>query len=159
MKKSKERTLKKTEVIQGTTFLPSTSIRYDAEGNLEHVVLGADQKVADIHFAASMPYVFKQWTTLDYQGIIFKAPEIPSKITITVPHTVMGFDLPAMTSLEPASAAGKVGDEGINVVMFMQAQLGDTMTIKGRQFRGGEYIHIYADGKVIYLENGQEKVL
>ncbi len=159
MPKKKERVLSKPEVIQGTTFQPGTTVKFDDEGNLESAVLGADQKVADINFAASMPYVFKKFTLLQYQGIIFKAPQVPSVITIYEPHTIIGFDLPAYTRLEPASAAGKIGDEGVNVVMFMQAQLGETAIIKGRQFAPYEYIHIYADGKVIYRENGEEKTL
>ncbi len=159
MKKPKERILKKSEVIQGTTFQAGTSIRLDDEGNLERVELGADQKVADVNFAASMPWVFKKGTTLQYQGIIFKAPQVPSKITIHEPLEVWGFKLPAETCLEPATAAGSIGDEGVNVVMFMQVQLGEAATIKGKEFPPYEYLHIYADGKVIYRVDGEEKTL
>jgi hypothetical protein len=59
MKKSKESILTKSEVIQGTTFQPGSSIKLDEEGNLEKVVLGADQKIMAVKFAASMPDVFK----------------------------------------------------------------------------------------------------
>ncbi|MEX2683916.1 MAG: hypothetical protein Q6373_020260 [Candidatus Sigynarchaeota archaeon] len=159
MKNPKERVLKKAEAIQGTTFQPGTSIRLDDEGNLERVELGADQQVADVNFAASMPWVFKKGTTLQYQGIIFKAPQVPSKITIHEPMTIWGIDFPAETCFEPASAAGSIGDEGVNVIMFMQAQLGEATTIKGKEFPAYEYIQFYADGKVIYRENGEEKEL
>ncbi len=146
-------------MIQGTTFQPGTSIRLDDEGNLERVELGADQKLADVNFAASMPWVFKKGTTLQYQGIIFKAPQVPSKITIHEPITIWGFDLPAETCLEPASAAGKIGDEGVNAVFYIQAQLGEAAVIKGKDFPPYEYIHIYPEGKVIYRVDGEEKEL
>jgi hypothetical protein len=146
-------------VIQGTTFQLGTSLRFDEEGNLEHVELGADQTLADVNFAASMPWVFKKGTMLEYRGIIFKAPQVPSVITIKEPHTIWGFKLPADTRLEPATAAGSIGDEGVNAVMFMQAQMGEEAVIKGKQFSAYEYIHIYPDNKVVYRVDGEEKTL
>ncbi len=152
--------LSKIEVIQGTTFSAGSSVEKDEAGLLKKAVLGADQKIADVSFGESFPYVFKKGTELEYRpGIVIKKPEMPSVITIKEKHVIMGIEFPAETRLEPASASGTVGDKKTSSVMFIQFQLGDALTIKGKTFKAGEYIQVYSKDRIVYHENGKEKTL
>ncbi len=161
MAKKKERILSKSEVIQGTTWQPGTSIKLDDEGNLEKVVLGADQKIMDVHYAATMPDVFKKDTVLEYWGAmkIFKKGEVPDKIVLQEEHTIWGFSLPAWTSLVLAALSGTFGDEDMstNSVSYMQIQLGEATVLKGKKFEAMEYVRIYPDNKVVYQDNNEDK--
>ncbi len=161
MAKKKERILTKSEVIQGTTWKPGASIKLDDEGNLEKVVLGADQKIMDVKFAASMPDVFKKGTVLEYWGAmkIFKKGEVPDKIVLQEDHTIWGFSLPAWTSLVPAALSGTFGDEDMSTseIPYIQIQLGDAAVLKGKQFEAMEYARIYPGNKVVYQDNNEDK--
>jgi hypothetical protein len=161
MAKKKERILSKSEVIQGTTWQPGASIKLDDEGNLEKVVLGADQKIMDVKYAASMPDVFKKGTVLEYWGAMkmFKKGEVPDKIIMQEEHTIWGFALPADTSLVLAALSGMFGDEDMSTssVSYMQIQLGAPTVLKKKKFDAGEYVRIYPGNKVVYPENNEDK--
>jgi hypothetical protein len=163
MAKKKERTLSKSEVIQGTTWQPGTSIKLDDEGNLEKVVLGADQKIMDLKYAASMPDVFKKGTVLEYWGAmkIFKKSEVPDKIILQEKHTIWGFALPADTSLVLAALSGTFGDEEMSTseVSYMQIQLSAPTVLKKKKFDAGEYVRIYRGNKIVYQDNTEDKEL
>jgi len=154
-----ERVLSKSEVIQGTTFTAGSTIKTKDKGLLAYVTLGADQPVADVNYGKAFPYVFKKGTLLQYNdSIIFEKPEMPSVITINEKHTVMGVELPAGTRIEPGVASGTMNGKPVYSVMFIQAQLGEDTSVKGKKFKAFEYIQIYPN-KIIYRENNVEKTL
>ena len=160
--KKKERILSKSEVIQGTTWHPGASIKLDDEGNLEKVVLGADQKIMDVHYSASMSDVFKKGTVVEYWGALkpFKKGEVPDKIILQEKHTIYGFSIPADTSLVLAAVFGGFDDDDPDTkheVMYMQIQLGAPTVLKKKKFDAGEYVRIYPGNKVVYQENNEDK--
>lgn len=155
-----ERILTKSEVLQGTTFSAGSSIKTKDKGLLAYVTLGADQAIADVNYGKVFPYVFKKGTLLQYNdSIIFEKPEMPSVITINEKHTIMGVDLPGGTRIEPGVASGTMNDKPVYSVMFIQAQLGEDLVLKGKKFKAFEYIQIYPNKKIVYRENGVEKNL
>ncbi len=162
MAKKKERTLFKSEVIQGTTWQPGTSIRFDVEGNLEKVVLGADQKIMDVKFAASMPDVFKKGTALEYAraGSRASTDDAPDKVIIHEKHTIMGFVLPAETSLQVGAESWNTGGKDTKyTVTWIQAALSAEADIKGKHFNAGDWFIIHPGNKVVYYDNGKETTL
>jgi hypothetical protein len=167
MAKSKERILTKKEVIQGTTWQPGTSIKLNDEGNLEKVVLGADQKIMDVHYAASMLDVFKKSTVIEYWGAMKafnKKSEVADKIVLQEKHVIFGFPIPADTSLVPYAGFHDfdeaANDDDTFEVGFMQIQLGAPAVFKKKKFDAGEYVRIYPGNKIVYQgTDGEDKEL
>lgn len=158
--KGNERILSKPEVIQGTIFSAGSSVKTDEKGLLANVILGADQKLMDISCSAAFHYIFKKGTQVEYRpSIVFEKPETPNAITIKEKHAIMGIEFPAESRFEPAVASGTVGEKKTCTVSFIQVQLGEPMTIKGKKFEAFEYLHVYSKDKIIYREKGVEKTL
>lgn len=165
MAKSKERILTKKETIQGTTWQPGTSIKLDEEGNLERVVLGADQKIMDVRYAKTMPDVFKKGTVLEYWGAMkmFKKGEVPDKIVLQEKHELFGFQVPADSSVVLAATfpAGFEDDPDTTYeVMYAQVQLGAPAVFKKKKFEAMEYVRLYPGNKIVFQgTDGEDKEL